>query len=716
MILSLDDWKSYPSAIVDLNTRNESWIRMASLLKLMGVKNYYFFLALLQPELQGVDPYSPDLTDHQKTLISYEVRYNIWYFFREVVRVPNGNNPLRYGLNRGNLSLYWSFLSGIDYGLIMIRQTGKTLACDALENWLLYIYYRNQDMFLFTKDDKLRKKNISRLKDLRDLLPVYLIPTSKKDVDNLDELSCSQNAVYYRTKAGQPGRQAAESAGRGLTAPYVRIDEGPYIPNAQLSIPAIISITGAARENAENDGTLYGNVYITSAGRLDSTEGKYMYNFLNSGMYWNETLYDCKDKYEARETVITNSGGRCLLYGTFNHRQLSKTDEWLKKRIMLAQDTADGINKDYFNIWVNGSEYGAIPSNLLDIIRKSEIDPLYTEVTTDRYIISWYTDKNNLNDYLNNNDHIISLDSSQAVGRDSNGLVFTNVIDMGVTAVSRVNEASLLRYGEWIATLLIKYPRTTFVIEAKDSARGLIDTIIARLVAAGIDPFKRMYSSIVDNHKDKETEFREISQDLYRRPEHVYIKYKKYIGFNTTGKTRRLLYDTILNDAIRSTGHLIKDKCLSDELRGLIIKKGKVDHMDGAHDDLVIAWLLAHWFIKHTKNLSYYGINTMKCLSGVVTDGASISKEEVEKRKQITVLNDEINSLKQELLVSNGIIDNMRLEKMLAYKVGQANALGDSTLNLDTIMRSIDENKTNKTSLRTQLNNLQNQNLYRRRY
>ena len=64
MILFLQDWDKYPEAIVHLSTKNQSFIDLANIYKKMGVKNYYFHLALHDPDLEFVDPFDPNLTPH----------------------------------------------------------------------------------------------------------------------------------------------------------------------------------------------------------------------------------------------------------------------------------------------------------------------------------------------------------------------------------------------------------------------------------------------------------------------------------------------------------------------------------------------------------------------------------------------------------------------------------------------------------------------------
>ena len=96
MILFPDDFRRY-HAIIDWNTKNKSFLRIAAVLKRMGIKNYYFMLALTQPELQGIDPHADNLDSITIQKILYECSVNYWYYLRECVRVPSaGGDGIPY--------------------------------------------------------------------------------------------------------------------------------------------------------------------------------------------------------------------------------------------------------------------------------------------------------------------------------------------------------------------------------------------------------------------------------------------------------------------------------------------------------------------------------------------------------------------------------------------------------------------------------------------
>ena len=709
-ILHLSDFDKYPKAIADDTTTNETWLRMASLLKGMGVKNYYFHLALHDPELQGVDPFQKNISAELVLRIQLELKYNPWYFFREVARLPNGNNPLQFRLSRPILALYWCIFNGISFSLVMPRQIGKTAAMVLMHNYLRDFKYRNLSTFLFTKDSTLRKSTVEDMKNVQHLYPLSISPIIKngsgKDSDNYETVTCNRWGNSTVTDIGHAVLLAAENVARGGVYPFIHSDETAWTVNGHLSIPQMQFATGAARENAEQYNEVNCDVYTTTPGFLDTEHGKYAYALIMSGAYWNEVFYDAGNKDKAKEMIKASSpAGRCLVNGTFNHRQSGKDDDWLRKRIAQAITNVENIENNLLNKWSKGSLAMLLTKEQVDIITKSEEEPTYTAVSNAKYILDWYIPKNKINEIMSSGYFGLGLDTSQAVGVDANGLVITDFKDMSTVARSRVSEANLYVYAEWIVAILIAYPRVTLIIENKSSGQHMLDTIVVKLIAVGINPFKRIYNKVVDESITRKTEFAMI--DSRWKEEETYNSVKGLFGISTNKDSRVFLYDTVIQHALNSTGHLVKDKILAEELRGLIVKNGRVDHTYKGHDDCVIGWLLNHWFIKHSKNLQYYGINVNYPLSLVADDGASLTMEELEQRTAISSIKLEIIKLKENIKESNSIIENLRDERILAIKVAELKKMGDTALSMDSILGEIREAKKNKGSLKNNILQMQ---------
>ena len=705
MILYLEDWTRYPGAIIDNRTNNESFLKLAALLRAMGVRNHFFLLALHQPLLQGVDPFSDELTYLQKEAIVIECRYNPWYFFREVLRVGVGASASRFRANRGLVSMIWTYFNCIDYSMIMPRQRGKSVTADGLNIYQLLFGMRESEIFLFTKDISLRKKNIKRLKETISRLPRWLNPTNGDDLDNTEVVTCVAMGNLLKTGVGQAQVDRANNVGRGESLKLTQTDEGVVIPNVHISVPVLMSATTAAREQAQENGETFCNIFTSTAGKRDTPEGSFMYNLIHDGMYWNEILYDCNNAAETLAVVKNKcKTKRVIINGTFSHRQIGVTDAEHLERVALATGDRDQIDQDHYNRWTNGSMSSPLSTELNEVIAAGERDPVYIELTDDKYIIEWNIPRSEIVECMSKNHHLITLDSSNAVGRDANGLVFINIKDMSVTATCSVSEANLLIYGMWLHVLLLRFLQSTLVVENKSSGQALMDTVAALLLADGINPFKRIYNRVVDQHLTYAKEYKSLEQIHDIDGNIIYERLKGKMGIMTTGNSRAFLYDTVLLDAVKSTGHLIRDRGLSAEIRGLVIKKGRVDHPTGGHDDLCISWLMGHWMIKYSKNLSYYGINAVEWMSLVDSNGATITPEQLVKSKQLNVLAIQVEDLKGRLLGAPTIIETRRDEQLLKMRVAEMQDLGDTTVNLDAIMSAINENRVTARTMRASLN------------
>ena len=199
-ILFKDDWKLYPSAIIDTTTKNKSFLRFAGLLKSIGVSNNSFMLALHNPALLGVDPYDPNLTLEQIAMITLETKQNFWYYLRSCIRVPGSaiDDPIPFNANRGNIALYWLFFNHITTILIQIRQTGKSFSSDCLMTYLLNIACTDTTINLLTKDDTLRSDNLERLRDIERELPFFLRMRKKGDIGNTEEIHVNRLRNKYK--------------------------------------------------------------------------------------------------------------------------------------------------------------------------------------------------------------------------------------------------------------------------------------------------------------------------------------------------------------------------------------------------------------------------------------------------------------------------------------------------------------------------------------
>lgn len=620
MILFHEDWFKYPHAIVHESTKNESFLRLAALYKKMGIKNHSFILSLLNPKLEFVDPHSDNLSVEEMTMIGVECRLNPWYYLREVVRAAPiaGSVKVSVRATRGLISVYWLYFNHIQNILIQPRQTGKTFVMTSLIILILNITGQNTNTIFFTKDSGLRSDMLDKIRDMEEALPQFLVRRLKTDISNTEEIKISVLNNKLTAVISNASEKIALKSARGFTAPTFIIDEAAYIPNIKIALPAALAAGIAATDAAAANNSPYGTLLGTTAGKLDDKDGAYVYSLLQKSLVWSEKLLDCIDNNNLRYIIEKNNeNGICRINSTFSHRQLGYTDEWLRSKIKESMSEGMDAERDLLNKWTNGSVSSPLSQELLNIIKDSVIEPLYIEITEKNYMMHWFIPEENIEYELNNNPHVLGIDTSEASGSDNIALVLRSITNGKVVLTATINETYILDFCVWLCNFIVKYKMVTTIVERKSTGGTVLEYLLKMLPSFNEDPYVRLFNRVVNDRDEDQERFREAVQPLYRKDISLLLNHKKYFGFSTsgTGITNRAdLYGTTLKDAAIKTGQYTYSSKLINEISGLVIRSGRVDHPIGGHDDLVVAWLLTHWLMTSAQNLNVYNIDPSKVL------------------------------------------------------------------------------------------------------
>lgn len=633
-----DRERYYPGAIYDTQTTNRTFVEYVGLLAAMGVQNRYWCLTLLNPLLQGVDPFDEaNLTPELKTIIRTECELNPWYFIREILRFPppSGPNPIRLRANRANMSLWWCFLNHIDYFLIQPRQTGKSVNSDGITTWYMLFGAQSTNSNLFTKDAGLIQANILRLKRIRALLPTYLVVMTKEDSDNQKDLTYVHRNNYLKAVQAQANPDAAANVGRGLTAAYNHIDEICYLKYNHISVGIMLAGAGAAREEARRQGMPYCNIFTSTAGKLDSSAGRYAHELLNAATKWSEHYYDSTDPKHLVERLRVNSANQksptVLINGTFSHRQLGYDDEWLRVKIAESRQEPDDARRDFLNEWTLGNTTKhPLGKKIMRQIDKGRMAPVWEQHDPKySFIMRWYIPKEEVLSGIKSRTLIMGMDMSEGVNRDACTGVILDISTLEVVGTYGVSETNLSILAMWFCKLLETFTTLTMVPEAKSTWRAVQDQMIITCADRGIDYGRRVYSTIVDDSGETRTA-KKLYDDFkaWRSGYNHYTTFKREFGFGTNRDKRNLIYEVVLKEAAKTAGWLMRDETLIGELKGIQQVGNRLDHGEGGHDDYLISWLLGHWFIAFGKNLSHYGIDPMVVRSRVYNQQRKMSNEE----------------------------------------------------------------------------------------
>lgn len=703
MILFLKDWQKYPNAVIHKETKNKSFVRIALVYKEMGVKNHSCLLALHNPMLKDLDPHDEELTDSQKEAIAVEIAENPWYFFREVIKIPIPGtlNGINFIANRANIAFIWLFYNHITTMTIMPRQTGKSVVVDSVYVCLLISGGTNLKIMLFTKDSGLRASNIDRLKKIMALLPGYLDLRNSSDSNNTENITVNALQNRLDTAVGQSTISGAMNVARGFTVPIFGNDETGFTPNIKLSIEAALPGTTTAREIAKEKGSPYATTFTTTPGYLNTESGKFAKSIYDGCCRWTEKFLDLVD-LENLETIIKKNakGGKLQVLIEFNHRQLGKTDEWLRERILYSQQSKDKAEAEYLNKWSHGSSVSPLSKETLLTIRNSIKTNTYKEITTEGYIITWFIKEEEVLDGFKTRYIALGLDSSEMIGSDNSAICGRDIETGETVLTSVINESNVVTVSQFISNLLIKYPNMVLVPEAKSTGVAIIDNVALILIKKGHNPFKRIFNYVVEdpNHDH----LNDILKDRWLND--YYDKYRKEFGYRTSGSgrnARQNLYGSAFNASIKYTGHLIRDETIVSELESLIVKNGRIDHPKDSNDDTIISWLLPYWFLTSVNNKIVYGIDIFRVLKDVKIRAIEMSggvEEELKKKKQLKIKRQIENYLKYYKELKNNFIRKQVLLKIKTlYKELESHDV--IAFSLDELLKHIDdESKINNLS------------------
>jgi hypothetical protein len=142
----------------------------------------------------------------------------------------------------------------------------------------------------------------------------------------------------------------------------------------------------------------------------------------------------------------------------------------------------------------------------------------------------------------------------------------------------------------------------------------------------------------------------------------------------------------VLVNAARRSSSVIRDRTLSEQIRQLTVRNGRVDHPAGGHDDAVMSWLMTHWLLMYGKHLDYYGIDTSKIQLRVGADGGVATQEEIWERHKQQLLKNKIEELAIQLKSTSSINQVMMLEQQLRVLSAKIVDAGDDTFTVDAII------------------------------
>lgn len=506
---------------------------------------------------------------------------NIINFIREVVRIPSSGKPIMYKLTRGNLALNFCLCLNLNTFYEISRQQGKTVSV-AIR--LLYIYNfgtTNSKMAFLHKGMDGAKDNLQTLKDIRDMLPSYLImkervmPDGKVDKgkNNTNEVVNPFNNNTIKTYASATNKARAASLLRGKTLTVMWYDEYGFLPYNDVIYMNAAPAFKTAATIAKQNGSPHGIIITTTPGFMTTPEGQEAYHTKEMATKFSESWYD--KSYAELMSIIGANTKSDFVYIKFSYQQLGCSEQWFNEVCKLLKNDWPSIRREILLEWATGVENSPFKEEDLDTI-----SGLLRQPISEVYLLGKYRFETYLQADTRTYPALIGVDVSGGYKQDSSTITVVDSLTTKVLGCMNCNYISTLDLARCIEFIVKNWMPNAIVNVERNGGFGA--TVIAKLIKMGLK--KNLYYEI----KDVVVEERQDGVHSYKQK----VRTKVY-GLTSTKAIRQLLIDILLE---RVENH--KDKIISpiiyNELLGMEIKRnGKIEHSASTHDDQVFSMLMA---------------------------------------------------------------------------------------------------------------------------
>jgi len=595
----------------DIKTKNKSFLKGSVILRRRNVKNNKFMLTLYNTHIQGLDPHSKNLSDSEKIQIFEEVTNNIWYYLREVVRipVPGKIEGISYLLNLGNLSMSYIKWRNKNQITVLPRQHGKTIGEIVYDSWILLFASTNTNIIYSNKEFKDSKGALKRFRDIKERLPQWLVSmiSHKKDRDNIEEKLFYNRNNTLKAMPAANSDESADKLGRGMTTSNIYFDEFAFLARNKIIYEAALPAWSAAKASAKANGVPYGITITTTPNNKDTRQGGYAYAFKEQAAEWKLECFDMS--IEELDDYIEKNSENDFLYVQFTYTELGKSEKWLNTQVRLMQGNMVKIKRDLLLVWPRSTDTSVFKEDQLEKIA-SFVRPAITTIFVNGYAIDFYEKPDLRTNY------IISCDVGGGLSNDSSAISIIAPDDFRIVGDFRSNKIDTDAFRLLIKELMVTWFRNAIlIIERNSYGLNILHNLMKDRI---VEPRMVREERVTMGEKTEKDGF------VVRR------KTKNIVyGVDTNTKTRREMFDILPNIVEFEYDKIVSHKLYQDIADLQTKKNGKIEHADGAHDDNLMSYLVFRWALHFGKCLrNKFKISPMPTKSNikVVSSAEDIKK------------------------------------------------------------------------------------------
>jgi hypothetical protein len=632
----------------DFGTQNKSFLLTCQELRLLGIKNWYFPLEVKYPRLgvQDINAWNPDISPEDIGKILIESKDNIWFWLREVAKVPAKGAPKPFDplLTRASAAAVWCYIHNIDFRLCQPRQTHKsTWATLILVHSFLFDLSNANIPFLHIRDGR-AQDNARTFRDyITEGLPDYMNPwLHDKRLPGLKSIRYEAHKIGIKIIASADSPEKAMDLLRGETVGVTYWDEYEYIPHIDSIIAGGAPAMHSARDIATQTGGKACAIYTSTPGNLDTPSGKAAQKMIDNTPRFSEKFYDLTDQelndmFDAMSGSNNENSIRCV-YIEFNWKQLRKTEKWLREQYndAYAAGKLDEYRRGVLLQRYRGSDRVLFRQEDIDYLLSNQKTPDFEIMIMKKYVL--YVYKHSITSVDLSSDtpyfdtaipYLVGIDVASGSGGDSTAFVVVHPYTLEIVGELKSQYMSPLDCMRTITELAILIPSCIFCLESNSIGKSIVayaeeSSLLYRFYH---DPkLDISKNATLLRFDDNDTSLRQRSMN------------RQYIGTAVTPTVRDSMMD-LLKRFVRDYRHLLTSRFLVEDISKLVItKSGRIEAESGEHDDIVFAYMHAIYVHTYGYDLSRFGIDKSLCT--------------YEKAYQI--LND------YEETINNKIVDNMK--------------------------------------------------------
>ena len=607
----------------DFGTTNESFLQTAAELKTLGIKNWYFMLEVKYPQIgvQDIDPYNPNISKEDQGKIHIESKANLWFWLREVARIPaqGAPQPFRVGLTRASCAATWCYLHNIDFMLCQPRQTWKTTIVLLLITYAFIYELKNVTIpFMHLKEaDTLR--NAEMLREYITTLPPYMNPWyGKKQLPGLKSLKYEEHGTSIKILSSAESEVKAKDKMRGMTLFVGMIDEWEYLNYISNVIAGAAPAMKSGRDIAEKTGSRSCMMLLSTPGDLETQTGKEAQHMIDQTPPFSEQFYDfTEEEIKAHFEGVgqKNENGEfeqiTMLYIEFNYKQLRKDEKWRQAQYRAALQTNKlaeyrrGVLLERFR----GGDAVLFDQRDMDYIKEHVKQWSYDIFLRKKFHLYCYKHEIKAPDITSNTPYfdinipyLIGIDVAAGGDGDNTAICVVHPYTLEVVAELQSPYIGLIDLMRIITDIAKIIPKGVFCVETNSVGKAIVDFV----QETGLE--HRFY---YDPKMDLAKNAIEVKNPLEEAK--AKAKKKQYIGTYVTPSVRNNMMD-LLKRHVKDYKHLLITKQLATDILNLVKgKNGKIQAADGEHDDMVMAYLHTLYVLYYGNDISRFGIDKTRC-------------------------------------------------------------------------------------------------------